>query len=167
MFKILLLTFMATVGLSDFALGELKISSTGIQGPVKILPVQPCEVESGQLPPKLGKMVRMINKERVRRGHKPLKIDRKLNCAAQRHSDDVGPKKLCQHKGTDGSSPWDRAADCSTSAFGENVACGQKTPRAAVDAWLKSPGHFKNMMSDKFEYIGVGENSFFWTNIFR
>jgi len=131
-------------------------------------PVFPCEDGgNGELSQQLKEMVNFINQERVARGHKPLKVDPKLNCAAQRHSEDVGPKGLCQHDGTDGSSPWQRAKDCGTRAFGENVACGHRTPRAAVDGWLKSPGHFKNMMSDKFEFIGVGEKDFFWTNIFR
>jgi uncharacterized protein YkwD len=115
----------------------------------------------------LVELVKIINQERKSRGLHALKVDPKLNCAAQMHSEDVGPKKLCQHEGTDGSSPWDRAKKCGASARGENVACGQRTPRAAVDAWLKSPGHFKNMMSKNFQYIGVGEKNFFWTNIFR
>lgn len=149
---------------------ESQYQISAIEQPKNLVLQNPCEGSQGgvgQLPAELKKMVNMINKERVSRGHKRLKVDPKLNCAAQRHSNDVGPKKLCQHKGTDGSSPWKRAEDCGTRAFGENVACGQRTPRAAVDAWIKSPGHFKNMMSDKFEYIGVGVKNFFWTNIFR
>jgi len=126
----------------------------------------PCEQQE-PLPNKLKRMVNMINKERKARGLHALKVDPKLNCAAQMHSDDIGPDRLCQHEGTDGSSPWDRAERCETRAFGENVACGQDTPRKAVDAWIKSPGHFKNMMNEKFEFIGVGVNNNFWTNIFR
>ena len=130
--------------------------------------VFPCENKPA--PPtsnQLKKLVNMINAERKSRGLHALKIDPKLNCAAEMHSKDVGPKKLCQHNGTDGSSPWDRAKKCGTSASRENIACGQRTPRAAVDAWLKSPGHFKNMMAKDINYIGVGEANFYWTNIFR
>lgn len=119
------------------------------------------------VPNKIKKMVKMINAERKSRNLHPLKIDPKLNCAAEMHSKDVGPKKLCQHDGTDGSSPWDRAKKCGTNARAENIACGQRTPRAAVDAWINSPGHFKNMMSKNINFIGVGENNFYWTNIFR
>ena len=125
----------------------------------------PCE--NKPTPNKLKKLVNIINAERKARGLHALKVDPKLNCAAQMHSDDVGPKKLCQHNGTDGSSPWARAEKCGTTANRENIACGQQTPRAAVDAWIKSPGHFKNMMSKNINYIGVGENNFYWTNIFR
>lgn len=115
----------------------------------------------------LTRMVKMINAERKASGLHALKIDPKLNCAAQMHSEDVGPKNLCQHEGTDGSSPWDRAKKCGTSARAENIACGQRTPRAAVDAWLNSEGHFKNMMSKNIQFIGVGVANNYWTNIFR
>jgi uncharacterized protein YkwD len=83
------------------------------------------------------------------------------------HSEDVGPKKLCQHVGSDGSEFWERAKKCGTKATRENIACGHRTPRAAVDGWLDSEGHFKNMMSKNINYIGVGESNFYWTNIFR
>jgi len=131
----------------------------------------PCENETppknDTLSPQLIKMVKLINLERQKRGLHKLEIDAGLNCAAQNHSDDVGPKKLCQHEGTDGSEFWERAKKCGARASRENIACGQRTPREAVKAWLKSPGHYKNMMSKDIRFIGVGENNYFWTNIFR
>ena len=116
---------------------------------------------------RLAKMVKMINAERKARGLHALQVDPKLNCAAQMHSEDVGPKKLCPHEGTDGSSPWERAKKCGTKASRENIACGQGTPRAAVDAWLDSEGHYKNMMAENIKFIGVGVANNYWTNIFR
>lgn len=116
---------------------------------------------------RLVELVKIINKERKSRGLNALKIDPKLNCAAQRHSDDVGPKKLCQHDGTDKSSPWDRAKDCGTTARSENIACGHGTPRAAVNGWLNSDGHFKNMMHKDRKFIGAGVANNFWTTIYR
>jgi uncharacterized protein YkwD len=131
----------------------------------------PCDDQKAPQNPTMTKelreMVNMINAERKSKGLHALKVDPKLNCAAQMHSDDIGPKKLCQHDGTDGSSPWDRAKKCGTSGRAENVACGQRNARAAVDAWLNSAGHYKNMMNKNIKYIGVGEKNFFWTNIFR
>ena len=109
----------------------------------------------------------MINEERAKRGLHPLEIDDQLNCAAKIHSDDVGPKRSCSHTGSDGSSPWDRAARCDTGASRENIACGQRTAREAVDAWLNSEGHFKNMMSSDIHFIGVAVTDYYWTNIFK
>jgi uncharacterized protein YkwD len=39
-------------------------------------------------------------------------------------------------------------------ASGENIAGGQQTPQEVVDAWLRSPGHCRNIMGD-FTHLGV------------
>lgn len=39
--------------------------------------------------------------------------------------------------------------------FGENIAAGQSTPEAVVKAWMESPTHRDNILSD-YEYMGVG-----------
>ncbi len=38
--------------------------------------------------------------------------------------------------------------------YAENVASGQKTPKQVVDAWLKSPGHRKNIEGD-YNFCGL------------
>lgn len=52
----------------------------------------------------------------------------------------------------------DRALDVGyrTSGIGENIAAGQPTPRAVVDAWLASPGHCQNLMRASWVDLGVG-----------
>lgn len=39
--------------------------------------------------------------------------------------------------------------------FGENIAAGQSTPEEVVKAWMNSPTHRDNILSD-YEYMGVG-----------
>lgn len=39
---------------------------------------------------------------------------------------------------------------------GENIAAGRKTPQQVVEAWMNSPGHRANILSEKYEYLGVG-----------
>lgn len=39
--------------------------------------------------------------------------------------------------------------------FGENIAAGQSTPEEVVQAWMNSPTHRDNILSD-YEYMGVG-----------
>lgn len=39
---------------------------------------------------------------------------------------------------------------------GENIAAGFGTPEDVVDAWMNSTGHRKNILSDKYTYLGVG-----------
>lgn len=39
---------------------------------------------------------------------------------------------------------------------GENIAAGQTTPQAVVNAWMNSPGHYANIMNADYVYLGVG-----------
>ncbi|WP_336789293.1 CAP domain-containing protein [Paenibacillus sp. MMO-177] len=41
-------------------------------------------------------------------------------------------------------------------AYGENIAAGQRTPAAVMEAWMNSPGHRANILSPKFTHLGVG-----------
>jgi uncharacterized protein YkwD len=122
------------------------------------------------VPPSAGTIQELadaINSARKSRGLSEVKVELQLNCAAKRHADDIGVKKICGHTGSDGSSPWDRAKDCGTSADGEIVACGQGSPKAAVDAWTLSPGHAAIMYAPNQTVVGVGMLNNYWVAIFR
>lgn len=108
-----------------------------------------------------------INEARAARGLNPVMILPALNCAAKRHADDVGAKRVCGHYGSDGSSPWDRARDCGTSANGEIVACGQGDANAAVGAWTLSPGHAAIMYDPGQKQMGVAMYQNYWVAIFQ
>ncbi len=41
-------------------------------------------------------------------------------------------------------------------AWAENIAFGQKTPSDAVEAWMQSPGHRKNLLNPKYTELGTG-----------
>ncbi|MGB7981807.1 MAG: CAP domain-containing protein [Candidatus Nanopelagicales bacterium] len=78
--------------------------------------------------------------------------------SARGHSQDMATNGYFSHTGLDGSLPWDRmrAVGYEWRAAGENIAAGQPTAQAVVTAWLNSPGHCANIMSDRFTEIGVG-----------
>lgn len=40
-------------------------------------------------------------------------------------------------------------------AIGENISAGQHTTQAAMDAWLRSDEHCKNLMSENFTEVGM------------
>ena len=88
-----------------------------------------------------------VNLERKKRGKKPLKISDRCQRKAEARA-----KAICRrfnHKGAFsglGCYKWK----------GENIARGQRSPRAVVRAWMRSKGHRKNMMSGKFDFMGVG-----------
>jgi len=93
------------------------------------------------------KVLYYVNIERKKRGKKPLKISDRCQRKAEARA-----KVICRrfsHKGAFGGLgcyKWKA----------ENIAKGQKSPRAVVRAWMRSKGHRKNMMSGKFDYMGVG-----------
>jgi len=108
-----------------------------------------------------------INAERVERGLGTVALRADLNCAAKRHSNDVGTTQTCSHTGSDGSDPGTRVADCGGAGWtGEILACGQTTPQQAVDGWIGSPGHNAIMFTPGQRFIGVGMHNNFWTAIF-
>ena len=51
---------------------------------------------------------------------------------------------------------------------GENIAYGQQTPQAVVDAWMNSSGHRANILNSSYTQIGVGfyANGYYWTQMF-
>lgn len=108
-----------------------------------------------------------VNAARAKRGLSAIAIDTKLSCAAQKHSLDIGEKRICGHTGSDGSSPWSRSSSCGTSANGEIVACGQGDAKSAVQAWTFSPGHAAIMYDPSQKYMGGGLHKNYWTVIFR
>ena len=68
-----------------------------------------------------------------------------------------------------------RAADCGypigSVSWGENLAVGPPTARAAMASWLGSPGHRANIEHAGFRAIGVGaardaDGNVFWTQNF-
>jgi len=44
---------------------------------------------------------------------------------------------------------------CNLSGVGENVAYGYSTGRAAVKAWMKSPGHRANLLNPGYRQLGM------------
>jgi len=118
-------------------------------------------------PDTVAQLVIEINRARASRGLSQITVEDKLTCAAQRHANDVGVKRSCSHSGSDGSSPWARASGCGTSADGEIIACGQGTPKQAVDAWTNSPGHAAIMYDRNQSVVGAAMVNNYWVVIWR
>lgn len=111
-------------------------------------------------------LVSAMNKARADRGLAAVTIELGLNCAAQRHAKDVGPKNLCSHTGTDGSDFTKRARDCNTSALAEILACGQGSAEQAVQAWTFSPLHAAILYGPS-TVVGVGMVNNHWVAVWR
>jgi uncharacterized protein YkwD len=114
----------------------------------------------------------LANTERARAGCGPLRLDAALREAAQAHSQDMADNDYFSHTGSDGSSPWDRAAEAGYSdPSGENIAAGYQTPEDVMAAWMASAGHRANILNCDSREMGLGyvANSSrgpLWTQLF-
>jgi len=105
----------------------------------------------------------------------PLTRDPRLEVAALAQSAGMALGGYFDHQSAvDGSTPAQRveAAGLSAGSSAENIAAGQPTPEEVVQAWLRSPGHCRNIMGD-FARIGVAyagrpysKYTHYWTQVF-
>lgn len=108
-------------------------------------------------------------------GLPPLKGNATLDIAAQAQSAGMALYGYFDHTSAlDGSSPLRRvqAAGMNPTSVAENIAAGQQTPQEVVDAWLRSPGHCRNIMGD-FTMVGLSyvqrpgtKFTRYWTQVF-
>ena len=49
-----------------------------------------------------------------------------------------------------------RQPDYRWQTYGENVALGQSSAAAALDSWMRSRGHRKNILNPDFTELGAG-----------
>lgn len=98
----------------------------------------------------------------------PLTWDKKLENAAQKHTQDMYDNNYMDHYSQDGRSPGDRitAEGYRWRTYGENIARGYPTPEQVMNGWLGSTGHCKNIMNGNFKEIGLGKSGSYWTQVF-
>jgi len=87
----------------------------------------------------------------------PLAWNDRLFDAAAGHAADMAQNDYFSHESLDGRTFSERITEAGYewSAAGENIAAGQADVEQVIQAWLDSPGHCANIMSDSFTEIGV------------
>ena len=116
-------------------------------------------VDLGNLDDIRDEAIRYTNKRRRKHGLDRLSGDILLHQAAQGHADEMDAVgRYLGHDSVDGRAPGDRIdeADYLWRAYRENVASGQPTAKQVVKAWMQSPGHRANILSDNVSEIGIG-----------
>ncbi|MEU6852774.1 CAP domain-containing protein [Actinacidiphila alni] len=99
----------------------------------------------------------LVNDQRATAGCHPLTASSSLDALAQAFSEDMAARDFFDHTDPDGKTPWDRAkARGITNLGGENIARGQATAQAVMDAWMNSPGHRANILNCDYTTLGVG-----------
>ncbi len=91
-----------------------------------------------------------------------------LRCAARIHSQDMVDRGFFDHTNPDGEGPGGRIdrTEYPTRGYGENIYFGSPRAADAVQAWMESDGHCRNIMDPDFDIIGVGRDETHWTQVF-
>lgn len=105
-----------------------------------------------------ARVTQLVNTHRARAGCRPLRVDARLVRAARLHSRDMARRRYFAHVTPGGTTPWTRIARTGyrAPALAENIAAGQATASAVVSAWLRSPGHRRNLLDCRMRAVGVG-----------
>ena len=120
---------------------------------------------------------RLINEERDEAGLGPLIWSDRIADVARLHSGNMAEYDFFSHKGLDGMMVDERASQLkmgSWNAIGENIAFmkGYQNPAStAVEKWLQSPAHKRNMMDPNWteSAIGLGvtpDGKYYFTQVF-
>lgn len=97
-----------------------------------------------------------------------LRINKNACVAAQNHSNNMSANDFFDHNDPQGQTPWDRmdAAGCiSRGRSAENIFKGGTTLRGAIEGWILSLGHYRNMIGS-YQYFGYGYNNYYHTSDF-
>lgn len=106
-----------------------------------------------------AEVTRLVNVERVAAGCAPLIIHPLLTQVARAHSQTMTAPGGFKHNSPDGRTPFQRltAVGYEYRIAGENIAAGQPTPAAIVQALTNSPEHKANLLDCRFTQVGVGK----------
>jgi uncharacterized protein YkwD len=110
-------------------------------------------------------MLAATNAHRATVGAPALQLDPTLAKAATWKSRDMARRNYFAHddqagaNGEPARSPWDRLTSCGWTSGGsraENIAAGQQSGAAFIQAWINSPGHRANIENATYRYVGFG-----------
>jgi uncharacterized protein YkwD len=127
--------------------------------------------------PEECKFLGIINQYRKDKGLGTLTISVTLSAAAEYHSADMAKKNYFSHTLANGTTWSQNIANFgypSDSSRAENIAAGRGTAEDVFQQWKESAGHNANMLSPKFNAIGIGrvagtsasKYKWYWTNTF-
>lgn len=113
-----------------------------------------------------------VNQVRAEAGKAPLVLDEQMSIAACARCVEMIENNHFYHTRPDGRSCFTILDEynISRTTSGENIAWGYSSPSAVVEGWKKSPGHYENMINERYTRIGIGvaygEKGLYWTQLF-
>ena len=116
-------------------------------------------------------VVELVNQERTKAGLSAVTLDQNIASAALVRAKEI--ETSFSHTRPNGSKFSTALTEQGVTfkGAGENIAWGQKSPEAVIQAWMNSEGHRANILNKNFTNIGVGyyQNAAgrnFWTQLF-
>ena len=110
-----------------------------------------------------ARILELVNRERAKAGVAALKLSGRLAVVARGHSYDMALRHYFSHQSPDGITPQQRirGSEIEFAEMGENIyeedfPDRERMPERAIEAWMGSPSHRKNMLSPRFDETGVG-----------
>ena len=116
-------------------------------------------------------VVELVNQERTKAGLSAVTLDQNIASAALVRAKEI--ETSFSHTRPNGSKFSTALTEQGVTfkGAGENIAWGQKSPEAVIQAWMNREGHRANILNKNFTKIGVGyyQNAAgrnFWTQLF-
>ena len=115
-------------------------------------------------------VIRLVNEIRAENGLNALAEDWELSRVARYKSQDMKDNNYFSHTSPIYGSPFEMMKNFGITyrSAAENIAKGQSTPQAVVNAWMNSSGHRANILNSSYNRIGVGyvADGKYWTQMF-
>ena len=119
-----------------------------------------------------GQILTLVNAQRAKAGCKAVTLDPRLTAAAAGHAQDMATHDYFSHTSRDGRTFVDRIRAAGYPVpRSENIAAGQPTVAAVMDAWMGSAGHRANILDCSPVAMGAasaqgGSDGIYWVQDF-
>jgi hypothetical protein len=102
-------------------------------------------------------LIGLTNQQRQNHGLPPLEVNAVLIQAALQKAGDMTAKDYWAHTSPDGKTPWSffKDSDYQYLYAGENLARDFLDSESVIKAWMNSPTHKDNILSNRYQEIGV------------
>lgn len=106
----------------------------------------------------INTLLSSTNEQRSENGRPALKINPKLNAAAQAKANDMTARNYWSHNTPDGKEPWTfiQASGYDYQKAGENLAYGFNSSQDTIIGWMNSPSHKENLLDKNYTEVGFG-----------
>lgn len=155
------------VGTSEIIQANPQVSNPNLIYPGQVLTIPETDTAVTSFE---QEVIRLVNAARRENGLSALTHNWELSRVARYKSQDMADNRYFSHTSPTYGSPFQMIKNFGISyrTAGENIAAGQRTPKAVVDAWMNSSGHRANILNASYTQIGVGyvADGNYWTQMF-